>query len=87
MGSTPRAYSSPINQISSDDPPVLLQHGVRDVFTAADETTRMAAALGQQQVACFLRYHAAGHELLTRKSNEYPRPSRTCSPSPSPSRG
>lgn len=72
MGSTPLAYNSPVKQISPDDPPVL-QHGIWDVFTAAKETTRMADALGRQQVTCFLRYYVAGHELLTRKSNEYPR--------------
>ena len=73
MGSTPLAYSSPVKQISPDDPPVLLQHGIWDVFTAADETNRMADALGRQQVTCFLRYNVAGHGLLTRKSNEHPR--------------
>ncbi|WP_155756287.1 alpha/beta hydrolase family protein, partial [Streptobacillus moniliformis] len=64
LGAVPPGYASPINAVSANDPPTLLQHGNQDVFVEGWQAYRMSAALSANRVPNSLKIYTAGHNLL-----------------------
>lgn len=61
-GSTDRAELSPINYVSSDDPPLLLIHGDADETVPFEQSELLQEALGKAGVATqLIRIENAGH--------------------------